>query len=230
MPVVLVAVVAVGAAACSADGGRSGPGGRASSPTTSPTSSLPVPGSVHVPVGFCPGWDAYGATLLALAAAPDAAEAARREVVAAAALVDAVETIGDQWPSALVGERSLVLADVVGPYLRRARKALAALADAGATTDDVGQLALAWREALLRRSADDPGSLEWIGSVAVPASLRATVASAADLLVARLPSFADDPTLPGRRALVGSIDTPRTDDYLAANCPMVGDVMAAMEF
>ncbi|MFM7252218.1 MAG: hypothetical protein ACKO27_04030, partial [Ilumatobacteraceae bacterium] len=114
--VVAVAVAAVVGAGCSTPGGSTDSAPRSDSSAGPPDSVRPSPSSTGgwALDEFCDGWDAYGATLLALTAGAESAGTAELEVVSAAALVDAIGQIGARWPAELVGERSLVLSDVVG--------------------------------------------------------------------------------------------------------------------
>ncbi|MFM8310727.1 MAG: hypothetical protein ACKOAZ_02375 [Ilumatobacteraceae bacterium] len=234
--VVAVAVAAVVGAGCSTPGGSTDSTPGSDSSAGPPDSVRPSPSSTGGLAldEFCDGWDAYGATLLALTAGAESAGTAELEVVSAAALADAIEQIGARWPAELVGERSLVLSDVVGPYLRRAQKALDALDEAGASADDVRVLALAWRKARASRpgtsTGESPDPLAWLEALQVPADMRGLVDAAVDRFMARVPPFAADPTLPGRRALVQSDGAPRTEAFLSANCPGVGATVAALEF
>jgi hypothetical protein len=235
--IIAVAVAVVSGAACSVPGDSAAPTSeRSATQQSADGSTLSTQSSESRALDdLCGGWDAYGATLLALTASAASGGAAELEVVSAAALVDAIEQIGARWPAELVGERSVVLSDLVGPYLRRAQKALDALAAVGASDDDLRVLALAWREALAARPAAaaagaplDP--LAWLDAVVVPADLRGLVDAAVQQFTARVTSFAGDPTLPGRRALVQAEEAPRTEAYLSANCPGVGATVAAIEF
>lgn len=233
-----MAVAVASGAACSAPGGStaatsaSGQSQQSADRSSASTLAAGDPALDEL----CGGWDAYGATLLALTVSADSARGVELEVVSAAALVDAIEQIGARWPADLVGERSVVLSDVVGPYLRRAQKALDALDAAGASDDDVRLLALAWREALAARpgppgtSGDAPDPLAWLDAVVVPADLRGLVDAAVQRFTSQVTPFAGDPTLPGRRALVQADDAPRTEAYLSANCPGVVATVAAIEF
>ncbi|MFM2183569.1 MAG: hypothetical protein RJB61_1863 [Actinomycetota bacterium] len=232
-----MAVAVASGASCSAPGDTTAPVSEPRLTQQSADRSIPSTLSTEPPSldELCGGWDAYGATLLALTANAGGDGAAELEIVSAAALVDAIEQIGARWPAELVGERSVVLSDLVGPYLRRAQKALDALAAVGASDDDVRVLALAWREALAARPEAAavgvlPDPLAWLDAVVVPADLRGLVDAAVQQFTSQVTPFAGDPTLPGRRALVQADGAPRTEAYLSANCPGVGATVAAIEF
>lgn len=202
------------------------------SPTSAPSSQVPattdarattttvgpeptgVPG-IDDPNAFCAAWARYSGSLQAIGVAVafgdlTSLDVARLEVIGAAALTDAVNGIGSRWPAELVGERSIVLAGVVGPYARRAEKALAALVAAGATEDDLAELRLAWLDALRYR---DP-AMPVIDVPGVPARLGNLIEAAARAFDEGVTPFAQDPSL---AASAG--DTPATDAYLATTCP-----------
>lgn len=164
---------------------------------------------------FCAAWARYSGSLQAIGVAVafgdlTSLDVARLEVIASAALTDAVNGIGGRWPAELVGERSVVLTDVVGPFARRAEKALAALVAAGASEDDLGELRLAWLDALRRRDSTNPV----IDVPGVPARLGNLIEAAAATFDAAVTPFAQDPSLAATSA-----DTPATDAYLATTCP-----------
>ncbi len=194
------------------------PADHRSTSTAAPTTTVPpapkgVPG-LDDPSPFCASWARYSGTLQAIGVAAAFAElssqeTARMEVTAAAALVDAVGGIGSSWPAELVGERSVVLTDVVGPFGRRAEKAHAALVEAGASPADLEELAQVWLAALRDRDPDDPEL-----RVAVPARLEPLVDAAAAAFDAAVTPFTQDPSLAS-----AATDTPSTDAYLAATCP-----------
>ena len=164
---------------------------------------------------FCAAWAVYSGTVQSIGIANafgdlSSMEVARIEVIAAASLVDSVGGIGSRWPSELVSERSIVLTDLVGPFDRRAQKAVAALREAGVTDDELAELTVVWMTALRERTAEDP-------VIAVPPlrdDLAAKVDAAAVALDASATPFADDPSL-----IVESVESPLTDAYLSATCP-----------
>jgi hypothetical protein len=164
---------------------------------------------------FCAAWAVYSGTVQSIGIANafgglPSSGIARIEVIAAASLVESVGGIGSRWPAELVGERSTVLTDLVGPFDRRAQKAVAALRDAGVGDDELAELAVVWMTALRERTAEDP-------VIAVPPlrdDLAAKVDAAAAAFDAAVTPFADDPSL-----IVESVETPLTDAYLSATCP-----------
>jgi hypothetical protein len=164
---------------------------------------------------FCAEWALYSGTLQAISVAGafgdvGSADVAGLEVVAAASVTQAIEGIGSHWPAELTSERASVLDDLLGAFGRRAEKALAALRDAGATDDHIGQLRIAWDAALRARDPERPV----IEVPVLPADLAGVVAAAAAAFDAAATPFADDPSLQ-----VGTVRVPLTDDYLAAHCP-----------
>ena len=164
---------------------------------------------------FCAAWAVYSGTVQSIGIATafgglPSAELARLEVVSAASLVESVGGIGSRWPADLMGERNVVLNDLVGPFERRAEKAIAALRDAGVTDDELAELAALWRTALARRDAAEP-------VIAMPRLsdiLDAEVAAAAASFDAAVTPFANDPSL-----VVESVEVPLTDAYLSTTCP-----------
>ncbi len=164
---------------------------------------------------FCASWAAYSGTVQSIGIANafgglTSVEVARLEVIAAASLIDSIGGIGSRWPAELVGERNVVQTDLVGPFDRRARKAIAGLREAGVTDDELAELATVWFTALRERTAEDP-------VIVVPPlrdELAANVDAAAAAFDAAVTPFADDPSL-----VVESVKTPQTDAYLSATCP-----------
>jgi len=186
----------------------------ATSAPTLPGEGVGVPG-LDDPDAFCAAWAAYSGTVQAIGVAQafgglSSVELARLEVAAAAALVAAVDAIGANWPSALVGERSEVLANLVGPFGRRAQRSLSMLLDAGATDLEVEQFVQLWNEALRTRLPDEPV----IALAPLPSELDELVRSVAQRFDAAVTPFAQDPSLD-----VSSVQTPLTDAYLAQQCP-----------
>ena len=192
---------------------------------TAPSSAPDLPSTVGPePTGvpglddsdpFCASWAVYSGTVQSIGIATafgglPTVEVARLEVIAAASLVESVGGIGSRWPAELVGERSVVLTDLVGPFERRAQKAIAALRDAGMSEEELAELAVIWLTGLRERTAEDP-------VIAVPPlrdDLAAKVDAAAAAFDASATPFADDPSL-----IVESVEVPLTDAYLSVTCP-----------
>ncbi|MDO8389344.1 MAG: hypothetical protein Q7V57_02565 [Actinomycetota bacterium] len=233
---VLCAVVLAGLVACT-DAGSQASTTTATAPASDPPSSTApasttsgastggdsspssttgggVPG-LDDPDAYCAAWAAYSGTLQAIGVAQafgglSSSEVARLEVVAAASLVAAVGEIGANWPSQLLIERSEVLSNLVGPFGRRAQRALTMLLDAGATDSELQQFAQLWDEALHSRLPDEP-------VIALPplsSELEDLVRTVAQQFDAAVTPFADDPSLN-----VSAVAAPLTDAYLADQCP-----------
>lgn len=195
-------------------------------PATSepPISTLPpeptgVPGIDDVDE-FCAAWARYSGSLQIVSIAVafggmSSEEIARFEAFAAPTVVDAVATIGAEWPAELDTERTTVLDDVLGPYQRRAERVLQALRDAGATDADLQALTAAWLDALRTRDNNSPSPT----LPAVSPELAAIVDTAAAAFDAAVTPFADDPSLRTVDA-----DTPLTDQLLARRCPDLASI------
>ena len=125
-------------------------------------------------------------------------------------LFRSVEGIGANWPNDLLGERSQVLSNLVGPFGRRAQRALSMLLDAGATELELQQFRQLWTDALHARLPDEPV----ITLAPLSSELEDLVRTAAGRFDAALTPFAIDPSLN-----VSSVPSPRTDAYLAEHCP-----------
>src|SRR5690606_20399658 len=133
------------------------------------------------------------------------------EVVAAPVVTAAYDAMLAAWPDDLADEREAVADDFFGPLERRSETALETLVAAGATADDLVAIGRAWEAALAARQPDDP-----VVTPELAEEQRAVVAAAAADLDARLVGFVDDPSL---RI---TVETPRTDAYLATACPDQG--------
>lgn len=215
-------VLAASLAACSVGGGQPSSLPAVSSTVlsqaTPPGSGLPEAtgvAGIDDPDPFCASWAVYSGTLQTIGIAHAfgglaGGDLARLELFAAASLIDAVNGIGSRWPAALVAERSVVLSDLVGPFSRRAEKAMSALRAAGLTDDEVAELRIAWRATLRTRDPRAPAA----AVPSAPPTLAAKVNSAAAAFDAAVTPFAEDPSL-----VVDSVSTPLTDSYLGAHCP-----------
>lgn len=214
---------------CSMD---AGPRATTTAPTTAPSTTAAVPtlpgetsggtdvGSTGVPGlddpdAYCAAWASYSGTLQAIGVAQafgglTSLEVARIEVVAAAALVASVDAIGRNWPADMLEERSVVLSDLVGPYGRRAQKALTMLLDAGATELDLEQFQKVWDDALHDRQMDEPV----VDLPPLSSELEDLVAPVSKLFDSQVTPFGQDPSLD-----VHTVSAPATKAYLAATCP-----------
>ena len=162
---------------------------------------------------FCRAWSEFAGSFqaLAFAAALDAASATEREVLAAAAVVDAAGTLDATFPDQIVAERELFVDQVIGPFARRAARAVAELRIAGLDDDDLARLAVGWLSALAATDAD--GSEV---TVEAPPDLADAVAAAATTFAEDVPPIVADPSL------VTDADAPATLGYLAEQCPDQG--------
>lgn len=192
--------------------------GSAVTPATSgpvaPTEPTGVPGLDDADV-YCASWAVYAGTLQAIAVANafgdvSSVEITRLEMIAAARLSSAVHGIASNWPTELLIERSVVLTSFIGPFDRRAQKALQIMRDLGATDDDLQELAAAWERALRRRVPEQPV----IGVPTLAPHLEEFVAQAAQQFDAAVTSFGQDPSLD-----VSGVAKPLTDIYLSQYCP-----------
>ena len=217
----------VSTAGCSGSGASAGPTTSVPPPeaTRSPTevivSSAPEPTGVpglSSTDPFCAAWATYAGTVQALGVAASFGDLssesfAALELTAATDLVAAVRTIDATWPqqpTALTMERESVTDKRIGPYGRRAGKAVDALVAAGATEFDLSTLRAAWQIALARRNPQLP-------VIAVPeisVELQSTLDDAGRAFNSEVTAFASDPSLTTER-----VATPETDAYLGAHCP-----------
>jgi len=166
---------------------------------------------------FCAAWAAYAGTVQALGVAGSFGglsvdQLAVLELRAAPGLVEAAVSIAASWPAELEPERDLVVEHRVGPFARRAQKAVDALTGAGVTSADLAALSASWRQALSTRAEADAV----IDLPAVDPALESRLEGAAAAFNAAVTPFGSDPSL-----VVDSVATPLTDAYLAAHCPDV---------
>ena len=190
-------------------GATSSPG-----PSAVPTEPTGVPG-LDDGDEYCAVWAVYAGTLQAISVAQAFGDltdlqVARLEIIAAPHLLQAVNGIAAHWPAALMTENPVALSDLIGPYDRRARKALQYLTDQGATDDDIAELTRLWDDALRGR---DPNEAV-IRVNGLTGELEELVDQAAAAFDAVLTPFSSDPSLD-----VSNVSTPLTDQYLADYCP-----------
>jgi hypothetical protein len=216
--------------------GLLGAGCTAADPAARPTTSVPpaeavgraldtVPQAIaSEPTGvpglaaddpFCSAWAGYAGTLQALGVAASfgglsSDRFAALELVAAARLVEVADAIDAAWPPELAAERSVVIEQRIGPYARRARSAVTALADAGVSAAELVVLSAVWQAALLARDPEAPV----IEVQPIAAELQAKIDAAAAAYDAAVTPFAQDPSL-----VIDGVAAPATDAYLVAQCP-----------
>ena len=164
---------------------------------------------------FCQAWSEFAGSFQALTfasvAGSDPVAAVRLEVVAAAAVAAAVQSMDESFPDAISGERVVFVDEVVGPFGRRASRATEELRAAGLVPEDIDALGDAWLLALVEAGVDDPDIV-----VVVPDGLAAAVDEATATFAANVPAIVADPSL------VTEARTDATFDYLAQRCPDQG--------
>ena len=163
---------------------------------------------------FCRAWSEFAGSFQALTFASiadsDPLVGARLEVLAAGAVAGAAQTLDDTFPDEIVGERERFVDDVIGPFARRAGRAVDALRSAGLGAD-VEVLGQVWLAALVDADLTDP-----VIAVEVPAALDGAVDEATRSFAAAFPPIAADPSL------VTEAEAPDTLAYLAEQCPDQG--------
>jgi len=190
----------------------------AASTATAPPSPTGVPG-IDATDQFCAAWARYGGTVQIVAVAVnfgglDSMQSATLELEAAPTVVEAVAEISASWPAEIADERDIALDRYLGPYGRRAEKAVEALRGAG--LDDAGEATLqsAWAQVLATRNPDEPTV-----DVQLPDDLAAKVDAGATAFDAAVTPWGSDPSL---SADLNEI--PRTKAYLAAHCPDLASI------
>jgi hypothetical protein len=144
----------------------------------------------------------------------DAEALARLELIAAPLVVEASDALDGEWPAELAGEQEAVATGVIGPIRNRAAVAVAALTDAGVT--DTAALADAWQGVL---DSYDPARPA-VTITGLPAALDAQVLAAAATYSASVTRYDLD------GSVLRSAPTPRTTDYLFAECPELSYLIA----
>ncbi len=182
--------------------------------------SLPAVAETGVPGiesddGFCRAWSTYAGSVQAISLAwavqaPD--DAARLEVAATAALAGAVAQMSDELPDEIESNREALTVDVPGPFLQRADRARALLAEAGLDDERIDALGEAWVAAITEQGLDTESL-----TVDVPADSVEALDTASRTFVAELPSVLEDPTLDTTEFDIGP-----SLDYISANCPDQG--------
>ncbi len=164
---------------------------------------------------FCRAWSEFAGSFQVLTFASvtgsDPFAAARREVIAAAAVIAATQTLRSEFPVPIADEREVFVDDVIGPFARRAARAVGELRATGLSEADIDLLGQAWLVALAATGVDDPEVI-----AVVPADLEAAVGTATTTFAANLPPIASDPSL------ITTAEAPATFAHLADNCPDQG--------
>jgi hypothetical protein len=164
---------------------------------------------------FCRGWSEFAGSFQALTfasfAGSDPFAGARLEVIAAAAVTAAAQTLDDGFPDSITDERNVFVDEVIGPFARRAGRAVDALRSEGLTAGDLDVLGDAWLLTLVEGGVDDPELV-----VAVPTDLAGAVDAATVAFSANVPPISADPSL------ITEANAPATLRYLAERCPDQG--------
>lgn len=184
------------------------------------TESLPPVAETGVPGidsenAFCRSWSRYAGSVQALSLAwalQPPAEAARLEVAATAAITQAVERMADDLPAEIESNRQALTVDVPGPFLRRAERARALLAEAGLGEDQIDTLGAAWIDAITEQGVESESL-----SIEIPPELDAALDVASQAFAAELPSVVEDPTLD-----TTAFDIGPSLEYISAECPDQG--------
>ncbi len=176
-----------------------------------PVSETGVPG-LESDDDFCRGWSTFAGSIQALSLAwisQGPGSAATLEVAASEALVSAVEDMAANLPAEIESNRQALTVDVPAPWLRRAARAQALLAEAGADEPVIDALAVVWIAALAEFGTDDPSI-----SIKTPLDADGVLPAAAGLFAAELPSVVNDPTLNTEQ-----FDISPSIAYISDNCP-----------
>jgi hypothetical protein len=169
---------------------------------------------------FCAAWAAYAGTLQTIGVAASFGDLptdrlAALELTAAQRLFEITAAIDSAWPSELAAEHDVVIDQRIGPYARRAGRAVEALRNAGVTATELDLLSSAWQTSLAHR---DP-RIAVIELPAVPEALQAKIDAAAIAYDQAVTPFAEDPSL-----LIENVSAPATSEYLAAHCPDLASI------
>ena len=185
---------------------------------TAAPSPTGVPG-IDATDEFCASWARYAGTVQILAVAVnfgdlDAHGTARLELQSAPTIVIAVSEIEADWPSEIAAERQAAIDQYLGPYSRRADKALQALTGAGVDTAGQARLADVWAQVLAAHDPDQPTV-----DVELPADLATNVEAGATAFDVAVTPWGSDPSL------TADLDQiPLTKAYLAAHCPDLASI------
>jgi hypothetical protein len=212
----------------SATSASSPPSASSASPaSTSTTASAPLaaaPSPTGVPGiaagdALCANWARYSGSLQIVAVAANFAglsplELAALELESAPTVQSAVAAIAAAWPAELDAERTAALDGYLGPFARRAAKAVDALRTAGFTNEDLAATERSWGEVLATRDPDQP-----MVTVSLPATARPMLAAGASAFDEAVTPFTEDPSLQVRLDSV-----PATKAFLARNCPELASI------
>ncbi len=188
--------------------------------TTVPPTTLPptvpedgVPG-IDSDDAFCRAWSEFAGSFQALsltASFGDPGTAVRLEVAASGAVTAAVATLADELPAEIEDERDEFLDGLIGPFARRAARAVAELEAAGATPAQIEALGDTWLDALVEAGTDDPAI-----TLVVADDLAGPLDAAVAVVAANVPPIPADPSL------ITDAEPSATLAYVADNCPDQG--------
>jgi hypothetical protein len=130
------------------------------------------------------------------------------EVIASPTVTRAYDDLIANWPEELADEAASVANDYLGPFARRADRALADLEAAGADATAIERIVVAWETVLAGRDASEPDVV-----VELPDDVQAVVDDAASELAAQ--TF----PIPSDESLVTDVQVPLTEQYFEDNCP-----------
>lgn len=169
---------------------------------------------------FCAAWSRFGGTWQVLIVGSqfldDPGRVARWEIAAAPVIEDAYDELTATLPPEAAGEAVAVLDQYFGALARRSEVAGAALRTAGASDEQIADLADRWVAALATRSNDSPGV-----RLELDAELEALVgAAAAGFQQQRVPIHTDP-------SMFVAVETPAIDGYIASTCPDQGTLSGA---
>ncbi|MGH9133101.1 MAG: hypothetical protein ACRDZZ_04130 [Ilumatobacteraceae bacterium] len=197
-------------------GGTDPPG--TGSPSVTAVATIPevgVPGLDSDDV-VCRAWSRFGGSFQVVAVAASFGSggpvaAAALEVIASPVVTTAYDDMVANLPDELEAEAEAVADGYLGPFARRAERALAELEAAGADQAAMATIVAAWETALADRDPTDPEV-----AVELPDDVRALVDAAAAEFEAQVVPVPSDPSL------ITGVEVPLTEQYLADTCPDQG--------
>lgn len=160
----------------------------------------------------CRAWSRFAGSFQVAAVAAsfgdDPIDAAVLEIAASPVVTAAAAEMIDAWPDELAEEADEVAERYLGPFARRAGRALERLVDAGADDAQLERLSQAWVDALAQR---DPA--EVLPDLILDADLADLVEAAALRFAAEVPPIPSDPSL------ITDVEIPLTQEFLFETCP-----------
>jgi hypothetical protein len=183
-----------------------------------PPSPTGVPG-IAASDQFCAAWSRYSGSVQIIAVAVNFAEltsieSATLELEAAPSIAQAATEIDQTWPAELAAEHDAAVDGYLGPFARRASKAIDALRGAGTTQGEIAQVGDEWSHVLATRDPDAPTV-----DVQLAPDLAAKVDAGATAFDAAVTPWGSDPSL-----TVDLDAIPTTKLYLAQHCPDLASI------